>query len=182
MVNKYKQKLTLLQQEILSLLFRKMGVPLNQRQIAKALNVSQAGVTKALPLLEKLNYIKINKDKETGRWSIEINKNNRRVLQLKRVENLKNVYETGLFDFLEKRFPGTTIILFGSYSRGDDTINSDIDIAIIGMKRKEIDLSNYEKLLERKINLNFYSSFSEIHKKLKENLANGIILAGGFEL
>ncbi|MEM3405797.1 MAG: nucleotidyltransferase domain-containing protein [Candidatus Pacearchaeota archaeon] len=182
MVNKYKQKLTLLQQEILSLLFRKTGLSLNQRQIAKHLGVSQTGITKALPLLEKLNYIKVKKDKETGRWSIELNRNNKRVWQLKRVENLKNIYETGFFDFLEKEFPGTTIILFGSYSRGDDTINSDVDIAIIGAKRKEIDLSSYEKFFERKINLNFYSSFSEIHKNLKENLANGILLAGGFEL
>ncbi len=166
----------------MSLLFRKVGTSLNQRQIAKVLEVSQAGVMKALPLLEKYNYIKIKKEKETGRWAIELNTDNRKVLQLKRADNLKNIYETGLFDFLEKEFPGTTIILFGSYSKGEDIINSDIDIAIIGTKRKEIDLIKYEKMFERKINLNFYDSFSKIHKNLKENLANGILLAGGFEL
>jgi hypothetical protein len=32
------------------------------------------------------------------------------------------------------------------------------------------------------IKLNFYDSFEKIHKHLKENLANGIILTGGFEL
>ena len=87
-----------------------------------------------------------------------------------------------LADFLEKEFAGATIILFGSYSRGEDIINSDIDIAVIGRKDKLIDLTYYEKTLDRKININFYGSFKSIHKHLKENLCNGIILIGGFEL
>lgn len=53
---------------------------------------------------------------------------------------------------------GTTVILFGSYSRGDDTINSDIDIAIIGAKERTIKLTKYEKILERKIVINSYDS------------------------
>ncbi len=182
MVNTSKHKLTNLQQEILRVLFKKVGKPLNQRQIANILGVSQAAIIKALPYLEKLNFIKLKKDPETKRWSIELNTSNNRVMQLKRVDNLQQIYESGLADFLEKEFIGTTIILFGSYSRGDDTINSDIDIAIIGAKEKDIDLRKYEKTLERKININFYDSFKKIHKHLKENLANGILLAGGFEL
>ena len=103
-------------------------------------------------------------------------------MQLKRVDNLKLIYESGLADYLEKEFAGATIILFGSYSRGEDTNRSDIDIAIIGRKNKLIDLKIFESLLEREINLNFYDSFKEIHKNLKENLLNGIILFGGIEL
>jgi len=182
MVNIYKPGLTNLQQRILELLFKRAGASLNQNQIARLLKVSQPAVTKALPLLEKLDFIKIQKDKETKRWSISLNTNNRRVVQLKRVNNLKQIYETGLADFLEKEFAGATIILFGSYSRGEDIFNSDIDIAIIGRKEKDIDLKKFEDMLERKININFYSSFKEVHKNLKENLANGIILTGGFEL
>ena len=103
-------------------------------------------------------------------------------MQLKRVANLKQIYETGLADFLEKEFAGAAIILFGSYSRGDDIANSDIDIAVIGRKDKLIGLSAYEKLLERTININFYESWKKIHKNLKENICNGIVLAGGIEL
>lgn len=181
-VNTNKQKLTLLQEDILRLLFKKSGDSLNQRQMARAINVSPPGVLKSLPLLEKLDYIKISKDKETKRLSIELNKSNRRILQLKRVDNLKQLYESGLVDYLEQLYAGATIILFGSYSRGDDLINSDIDIAIIERKEKEADLASYEKFLERKININYYESFEKIHKNLKENLANGIILVGGFQL
>ena len=48
-----------------------------------------------------------------------------------------------IFRFNE--FPGCAIILFGSYSRGEDILGledlgnmSDIDIAVIGNKRKTI--------------------------------------------
>ena len=181
MVNIYKLKLTNLQQEILRLLFVKIGASLNQRQIAMLLGVSPPAVMKSLPYLERDDLIKIQKDKETKRWSIELNRNNR-TMQLKRADNLKLIYETGLADFLEKTFAGATIILFGSYSRGEDIINSDVDIAVIGRKEKDINLTNYEKELERKMNINFYDSFKNIHKNLRENLCNGIVLAGSVEL
>lgn len=182
MVNINKLKLTTLQQGILRLLFIKASASLNQRQIANLLGVSPPAVTKALPKMERGGFIKLKQDKETKRWSIELNRDSHKILQLKRVDNLKQIYEIGLADFLEKEFAGGTIILFGSYSRGEDIINSDIDIAVIGRKDKIIDLANYEKRLERNININFYSSFKNIHKHLKENLCNGITLAGGVEL
>ncbi len=182
MVNIYKLKLTILQQEILRLLFLKAGITLNQRQIANFLDVSPPAVMKALPKLEQKSLIKFNQDKETKRWSIELNRDIHRVMQLKRVDNLKQIYETGLADFLEKEFAGATIILFGSYARGEDILNSDIDIAVINRKDKQIDLTKYEELLERKININVYDSFKNIHKNLKENLCNGIMLTGGVEL
>ena len=182
MVNIYKLKLTNLQQEILRLLFVKAGMQLNQRQISRMLEVTPPAVMKALPLLEKESLIKTHKDKESKRWTIELNRDNHKVMQLKRVDNLKQVYESGLADFLEKEFAGASIILFGSYSRGEDLINSDIDIAVIGRKDKPIDTEIYEKMLGRTITINFYDSFTKIHKHLKENLCNGIMLAGGIEL
>ena len=182
MINIYKLKLTNLQQEILRLLFIKAGTLLNQRQIANLLEVSQPAVMKALPDLEKENLIKMHQDKETKRWSIGLNRDNHKVMQLKRADNLKLIYETGLADFIEKEFVGSTIILFGSYSRGEDIINSDIDIAVIDRKEKQVELTKFEKELGRRININFYDSFKNIHKHLKENLCNGIILIGGVEL
>jgi predicted nucleotidyltransferase len=177
-----KLKLTQLQEEILRLLYKKAGNSLNQRQTANNLQVSPPAIMKALPFLEKIGYITIKKDTETKRLSIELNKNNRRIMQLKRADNLKQIYESELLDYLEKEYAGATIILFGSYSRGDDNINSDIDIAVIGRKEKIITLETYENILQRKININYYESFEKIHINLKENLANGIVLIGGFQL
>ena len=179
MVKTTKLKLTLLQLDILRELFKKMGSSINQRQLAIQLEVTQPAIKKALPALKQLDFITIKKDQ---RLAITLNTNNHKVMQLKRVDNLKHLYESGLIDMLEKEFAGATIILFGSFSRGEDTISSDIDIAIIGRKEKELSLIKYEKQFERTININYYESFTKIHKNLKENLANGIIFAGGFEL
>ena len=185
----YKPKFSLLQQEILRYLFIKTGISFNARGLARPLNRTQAGIVKALPRLEKEGLVKIKKDKDSGRWSIEFNRDNRKALDMKRVENLKMIYESGLVKFLEDSFLGVTIILFGSYSRGDDVWTSeleghisDIDIAIIGTKSKVIDLARFDKLLERTIVINFYPSFKEIHKHLKDNILNGILLSGGVDI
>ncbi len=182
MINIYKQEFTTLQQEILRLLFVKLGTILTMRKIAQLLQVSAPAVAKALPGLADKEYVKVEQDKETKRWSVELNRDNPRTLQLKRADNLKQVYESGLADMLIREFAGGTVILFGSYSRGEDTVNSDIDIAVIGRKEKDVDLEKFSLLLERAINVQFYDSFDKVHKHLRENICNGILLAGGVEL
>ena len=178
----YKVKFTILQMEIFRLLCVKAGEKLNQRQIAKLLKVSPTAIANSIPKLENEGLILKEKQKNMNLILLMLNRSNKKAMQLKRIENLKLIYESGLSEFLEEELPGATIILFGSYSRGDDTASSDIDIAVIGRKEKEIKLENFEKSLERKIILNFYTSLKEIHKELKENLCNGIVLSGGVEL
>ena len=178
MVNMYKLKLTNLQQEILKLLYVKAGTALNQRQISKILGVTPPAVMKALPLLEKESLIKIKQDKESKRWAIELNRDNHKVMQLKRAENLKMLYETEIVDFLAENFPGTTIILFGSYAFGEDVFDSDIDIAVIGAKEQRVDTERYDKLLGKEVFLHFFESFSKIDKHLRANIINGITLLG----
>jgi predicted nucleotidyltransferase len=158
------------------------GEKLNQREIARHLKVSPTAIAKALPVLEKEELIIRKKDKTMNLALITLNRSSQRTMQLKRAENLKMIYESGFSDSLEEQLPGATIILFGSYSRGDDTITSDIDIAIIGKKEKNIAVEDFEKSFHRKININFYSELKEIHKELKENLCNGIVLSGGINL
>ncbi|MFP4112321.1 MAG: nucleotidyltransferase domain-containing protein [Candidatus Woesearchaeota archaeon] len=182
MVNINKPGLTNLQRRILRFFFIKNTSGLNQRNIAKALEVSPPAIKKALPELEKQSYLVSFQDEDSGRWEIRLNKENRRVMQLKRADNLEQIYESDLIEYLEHEFAGSSIILFGSYSRGDDTENSDIDIAIIGRKDKMLKLEKYEFALERKISIQCYESFDKIHKHLKENLCNGIVLSGGIEL
>jgi len=180
MVNKYKLGFTCLQLEILRLLFIKTGTQLNQHQLATLLDVSQPAIKKALPGLGDL--ITITKDQDTKRFAITLNTDNHRALQLKRADNLRQIYDTGLADKLATSYAGATIILFGSYARGDDTTRSDIDLAIIGREPQELNLTTHEQLLERPININHYPNLKQLHKHLRENLCNGIILAGGIEL
>lgn len=175
-------KLTTLQGEIFGLLCIKAGSTLNQREIALLLNVSPTAIAKAAAPLEKSSLITREKQKKMNLTLIKLNRGSRKVMQLKRVENLRQIYESRLLDFLEDAFPGATIILFGSYSRGDDTIKSDIDIAIIGRKEKHINLERFEKVLEKKVILNFYTSLKNVHKALRESICNGIVLSGSIQL
>ncbi len=178
----YKLKFTRLQNEIFRLLCIRSGEKSSQRQIANCLKVSPTAVGKAIILMKKEGVIKVHKDKIMNLNLIELNRDNTKTLEMKRVENLKLILESGLSDLLEEKFPGCTIILFGSYSRGEDTTKSDIDIAVIGSEPKEIDLSHMEKGLGREIRIQFYASFKDINKELKENILNGMVIAGSVEL
>lgn len=151
--------------------------------------MSPTAVSNALPELEKGGLIKVKKSETMNLLSIEFNRDNHKAIQLKRVENVKMIYISGLSDFLYNEFPGCTVLLFGSYSRGEDVWfgkkderNSDIDVAIIGTKGREVDVTRYSQLLERSISLNFYKSWNDIHRHLKNNILNGIVLSGGIEL
>jgi predicted nucleotidyltransferase len=160
----------------------KAGVSVNARAIAKGLHVSQPAVSKALPGLEKEEIVAISKDKDSKRLSIELNRENHKVVWLKRVENLRQIYESGLVQFLYDALPSATIILFGSYAFGEDTGTSDIDLAVIGSKEKNLDLARFENAFERTIIINYYKNSKDLDKKFLSNICNGIVLKGALEL
>ena len=176
----YKPKYTSLERQIFELLCLRAGEELSQREIAKILDVSPTAVANSLVKLYKSDLLKIKKAKTIN--FVSLNRENRIALELKRVENLKNIFLSGIIKYLEKEFAGATIIMFGSFSFGEDTSSSDIDLAIIGRKDKLVKIEKYEKILNRKITLNFYNSLKKVHKNLRENVLNGIILSGGIEL
>ncbi len=178
----YKLKLTLLQQEILRFLFMNVGDTFNARGLAVPLEVSQPAIAKALPLLEKREFISVSKDRKSKRLSIELNMENPLVIGMKRADNIRQIYESGLVEFLRENFPSCAVIVFGSFAKGEDTRKSDIDIAIIGTKDKNLDLSDFEKKLTKEIRVNFYQSFKEIKTELRNNILGGILLSGWIEL
>ncbi len=178
----YKLKFTRLQNEIFRLLCTKVGKDLNQREIARELNVSPTAVSKAVKGLEKEQIVKIKKDSKMNLSLLQLSRENPKVVGLKRTENLRMLYESELIDFLEEKFPGAVIILFGSYSYGEDTVKSDIDIAVIGAKQKSIDLEKFETTLQKEIIINFYNNFKDIRKNLRANIFNGIVLVGRISL
>ena len=178
----FKLNWTVLQRKIFRFLCMNAGKNFNLSEIARNLKVSPTAVSKSFINLKKEKIIIINEKGAMNLLLIELNLENQRVMELKRVENLSMIYESELISFLSETIPGATIILFGSYSRGDDDYSSDIDLAIIGGKEKSIDLLKFEKILKKKIVLNFYNNLKDIEKNLKNNLLNGIVLNGALEL
>ena len=96
------------------------------------------------------------------------------------IYNLSFILESGLVDFVEEKLMPKAIVLFGSYSREEDTENSDIDV-FVECKKEELDLAKFEKKLSRKIELHFNERFISYPKELKNNIMNGIVLSGFLE-
>lgn len=178
----YKLKFTRLQSGIFRLMCIKAGRALNQREISKILGVSPTGVSKALKLLEREGLARIERSQRINLSSVQLNRDSPKSVAFKRAENLKMIAEAGLEEFLEGHFPGCAIVLFGSYSLGEDTADSDIDIAVIGSKGKDIDVARFEKMLERSITVHYFRDFSSMGKNLKNNILNGILLQGSIKL
>ena len=176
-----QQKLTKVEQGIFREAALNTGKPINLSRIADKLSVSVPAVAKAVSSLELKKLIQKTKVEFSAQVLVSLNVQNKYVIAKKRVFNLAQLYDSGFVDVLEEKFPGTTIVLFGSYSRGEDTIHSDIDIAIIGCKDKETHFETFEKLFERKLSFHFFEKMN-MHKYLKENICNGIVLAGGISL
>lgn len=88
-----------------------------------------------------------------------------------------------LLDYINSSLVSPQIILFGSLSKAETTDKSDIDLAIISIAKKELDLVKYEKALKRKIQLFIFSSFGDIKNlDLKSNILNGVVLSGPLRL
>ena len=150
------------------------GETLSQSAIAQLVDATPQGVGKALRRLvdEKLAIVE-----QDPRLNLNHTSLHPEAIAYKRSENLLQLTESGLIGHLSTQNPTATIVLFGSYSRGEDTIRSDIDIAIIGPSG-ESNIASFEAKLFREISLNRYESPAQIHDQLRENLCNGIVLAG----
>ena len=98
------------------------------------------------------------------------------------------IYQSGILEAIYKKIPNPrAVILFGSYRKGDDTEQSDIDIAVevLGNEEMRIEkLGNVEELGFRKnvkVNLHIFSR-NKVDLNLFANIANGIALSGFLEV
>jgi len=177
-MDKYDVKFTRLQARIFRLLCVRVGGKLNKREIAGILGVSATAVGKALVGMEDFGFVKVGRVGKMNLAEVGLNRDSEIVIWMKRLENLKMVGESGIVGFLEERFPGCAVILFGSYGFGDDTVRSDVDLAVVGCKGKVLNLKKFDEFFEREVRVNFYDSFGDVDECLRSNLFNGVVLAG----
>lgn len=154
--------------------------------IAKEARVSKANLGVILAYLKNMNFIRI--EKLTKIWRVKANQESRIFKRTKIVYNLNFIYQSGLVEFLNEVYRNPkAIILFGSFRKGEDLSNSDIDIAIESDEFKEYktvelkQLSDFEKKIGRIIQIHEFNS-KHIDKNLFGNIANGIVLLGFLEV
>jgi len=161
--------------KVLEVFFRNPTRPLHIRKVARLVNLSPAAVSKILTELALQGLIMKHKVEVTTEYVGD--RDNFEFKWRKRVSNLKQIYDSKLFEYLSDSVSlNSTVILFGSYADGEDWENSDIDIFITKIQKK-LKLDKFEKVLGRKISIHS-PDLKHVSKEFKINLTNGIRLIG----
>tara|TARA_Y100000034_G_C6761869_1_gene339385 strand:+ start:11 stop:547 length:537 start_codon:yes stop_codon:yes gene_type:complete len=143
--------------------------------------LAHTSTKKNLDLLLKKDIIKKKNIKKGIRtFPIYFANKNKEFITAKKINNHSKIYESDLIRYLEEEIMPKCIVLFGSFQKGEDIEQSDIDLFIESPKLK-IDLKKFEKKMKRKIELHFKENFSKYPKELKNNIINGTVLFGFLE-
>lgn len=156
------------------------------REISRILELSPSTSSKYLNLFVKESLLE--KKEERMHILFRANTNNKNYKTKKINYNIEKIKKSGIIEYLEKEFNyPKAIILFGSYAKGENTKNSDIDIFIQSETIKEPQVKEYEKKLKVEIQLFIYNEkklklMKKTNKELFNNIINGIKLQGFIEV
>lgn len=165
-------------QKVLEVFFESPSREFHLRELSRLLKLSMPTIISSTDKLAKERLIIKEKGKVVTK--VTANRENIDFARLKRLRNLELIYNSNIIEFLSESYnQPKAIILFGSFSRGDDIEKSDIDIAVITNKRLNLDLTKYESIFKKAINLHEIS-LDKISKEFKANLLNGIVLEGSW--
>jgi len=151
-------------------------------EISRNINLAHTSVKMNLEELKMMGIIKESIIKK-GKRSFPVFKadlNSKTYIRYKKLYNITMLVESGLIEYLEAKLMPKSIVLFGSYQKGEDLEDSDIDL-FVECEADKIDLNKYERMLLRKVQLHFKSSFTSYPKELKNSIINGIVLMGFLE-
>src|SRR3990167_4394167 len=111
------------------------------------------------------------------------NRASEKYLLEKKLHNIRRMYESGLIDYLKRELSNPAIVLFGSFAKGEDVEESDIDLYIETPSKKKIILKKFEKLLKRRLQVFQHKNLKEFsNPHLANNILNGITLNNYIEV
>ena len=152
------------------------------KEISEKSGLAHTSTKKHLGTLKNLSIIQEFSDKKGQRIfpNYKANFDSKEYKIYKKMCNIIKIKKSGLIETIKDKLMPNTIVLFGSYARGEDTETSDIDL-FVECKREEFDMKKFEKKINRKIELHFNENFKTYSKELKNNITNGIVLEGYLE-
>lgn len=166
---------------ILEFFFLNPTAKIRVRQLEKKLMLPLPSVIRYCKELEDEEILKKIKNSNIVFYSSD--RSSKIFLIEKKLFNIRELYKSGLIEFLINELSNPSIIIFGSYSKGEDIEDSDIDIYVQTHSKKEINLKDFEKKLQRKIQIFRYKNINEISNiHLSNNIINGTLLNGFVEV
>ncbi len=152
---------------------------LRVRQIEREVKIPLPSVIRYVKDLTQENFLK--KENIANITVYSANRTSKTFLLEKKLFNIKQL--NPLKEYIKQEFSNPTIIVFGSYARGEDVEKSDIDIYIETPTKKQPKLKKFEKILQRTIQPFIFKSINNINnKELANNIINGITLNGFLEV
>jgi len=159
---------------ILQLFFDDPHKRFQLREVERKTKIAIPSVRNHVRALEKGGFLERLKE---GIYPSYTLKDSKKVQTYKRNDLLARLWESGLLNEIERKCRPDCIVLYGSAVEGRDDKRGDIDL-FIQSKEKNIDLTRYEKELNRKISLLFEPNLKKLKKEFLNSLVNGIILQG----
>ena len=142
------------------------------REYARLIKISPPTASKMLSDYSKEGLLRMEKYRNYILYYA--NKENAEFIDLSRIYWRSKLRE--LLDFIDKELVSPTVVLFGSLAKAEVKSDSDIDLAVFSVKR-ELDVSEFEKRIKRKIQLFVFKSLKDIKsRELANNIVNGYIL------
>jgi|SRR3989344_6373011 len=170
-----------IKQTILEYFFVNPSAKLRVREIERTLKLSLPSVIRYCRELEREGILTTIKIGDVNFYTA--NMGSEKYILEKKLYNIKRIYESGLVEYLRQELSNPPIVLFGSFVKGEDIEESDIDLYIETPSRKRISLEKFEKLLKRKIQVFQHKNLNEIsNPHLANNIINGATLNNYIEV
>ncbi|MDD1744581.1 MAG: nucleotidyltransferase domain-containing protein [Candidatus Methanoperedens sp.] len=152
------------------------------RETSRILGISPMTVKRALDLLVKDRLIR--RDEFKNQILYKGNLESSAFKHLKVAYNLAWLEEKGIVDYMKENLAGlSTMVLYGSFAKGENDEKSDIDLLVISVSPRKRDF-RLQELLEKEISLTIFKP-SEWREQAKKNKAfymdiitEGIVLFG----
>ena len=141
------------------------------KEISRKINLATTSVKVHLQKLTEQGIIEQVKSEPFNGFKAK--RENPEFIFNKKIANLMLIENSGLIEKLKEKYPAS-IILYGSYNKGEDIENSDIDF-FVDSKKFKFNVQKFEDILKRKIHLIFKE---EVSKDLAESIKQGTIIFG----
>ena len=153
------------------------------RELTKTSSCSTTAIVDGANILENYKIIKIEENNITKNIKADLDSD--AYYHYKLIFNLYRLMRYSIVDNLKDYFNNPEcIVVFGSFAKGEDVENSDIDILIISSsekpKSKNFDdfINIFRKEFNRDINIIVLKSLEKAVDSFKNSISNGIVLHG----